>query len=127
VRGVEGGVIPGLSQTGKAFHYHGGGEETSTEFKPAELGIEQSVRAPRIPGASDEGQSEAPFDAAAVAKAAAEAGVAALAGQPGATRDCLIYGAALCLWHLGRHGDLRSAAESVRSALDRGNAMEHLK
>jgi anthranilate phosphoribosyltransferase len=128
VRGVEGGVIPGLSQTGKVFHYHGGGEETSTEFKPADLGIEQTVRAPRIPGvpataAGDEGQSEAPFDAAAVAKAAAEAGMAALAGQPGATRDCLVYGAALCLWHLGRHGDLRSAAVAVRSALDRGQAL----
>jgi anthranilate phosphoribosyltransferase len=127
VRGVEGGVIPGLSQTGKAFHYHSGGEETSTEFKPAELGIEQSVRAPRIPGASDEDQSEAPLDSAAVAKAAAEAGTAALAGQPGATRDCLVYGAALCLWHLGRHGSLKSAADAVRGVLDRGKALEHLR
>jgi len=126
VRGVEGGVIPGLSQTGKAFHYHGGGEETSTEFKPAELGIEQSVRAPRIPGASDAGESDAPLDAAAVAKEAAEAGMAALAGAPGATRDSLVYGAALCLWHLGRHGDLGSAAGAVRSALDRGQALKHL-
>jgi anthranilate phosphoribosyltransferase len=131
VRGVEGGVIPGLSQTGKVFHYHGGGEETSTEFKPVELGIEQSVRAPRIPGipaaeAGDEGREEAPFDAAAVAKAAAEAGMAALTGQHGATRDCLVYGAALCLWHLGRHGDLRSAAAAVRGALDRGKALQHL-
>jgi anthranilate phosphoribosyltransferase len=131
VRGVEGGVIPGLSQTGKVFQYHGGGEETSTEFKPAEMGIEQAVRAPRIPGtpaaeAGDEAESEAPFDAAAVAKAAAEAGMAALAGQSGLTRDCLIYGAALCLWHLGRHGDLRSAAEAVRGVLDRGKALQHL-
>jgi len=127
VRGVEGGVIPSLSHAGKAFHYHGGGEESSTDFKPADLGIEQSVRAPRIPGASDEGQSEAPFDAAAVAKAAAEAGMAALAGQPGATRDCLVYGAALCLWHLGRHGSLKSAADAVRGAIDSGKALEHLR
>jgi anthranilate phosphoribosyltransferase len=132
VRGVEGGVIPGLSQTGKAFHYHGGGEETSTEFKPAELGIEQSVRAPRIPGAPaaqavDAGQGEAPFDAAAAAQAAAAAGMAALAGERGATRDCLVYGAALCLWHLGRHGDLRSAAEAVRGALDGGQALRRLR
>ena len=126
VRGVEGGVIPSLAQTGKVFHYHGGGQETSTEFKPAELGIEQSVRAPRIPGASDEGESETPFDAAGVAKAAAEAGMAALAGAPGATRDALVYGAALCLWHLGRHGNLRSAADAVRSVLDRGQALKHL-
>ncbi len=132
VRGVEGGVIPSLAQTGKAFHYHGGGEETSTEFKPAELGIEQSVRAPRIPGvpvteAGEEGPSEAPLDSAAVAKAAAAAGMAALAGESGATRDCLVYGAALCLWHLGRHGSLKSAADAVRGVLDRGKALEHLR
>ena len=126
VRGVEGGVIPSLSHAGKAFHYHGGGEESSTDFKPAELGIDQSVRAPRTPGASDEGEGEAPLDAPAVAKAAAQAGMAALAGQPGATRDCLVYGAALCLWHLGRHGNLRSAADAARAALDRGKALEHL-
>jgi anthranilate phosphoribosyltransferase len=127
VRGVEGGVIPSLSHGGKAFHYHGGGEEGSTEFKPADLGIAQHVRAPRVPGASDEGESEAPLDAAAVAKAAAEAGRAALAGERGATRDCLVYGAALCLWHLGRHGDLRSAADAVRGAIDSGKALEHLR
>lgn len=126
VRGVEGGVIPSLSHAGKVFHYHGGGEENSTDCKPADLGIDQSVRAPRIPGASLEGQSEAPLDGAVVAKAAAEAGMAALAGEPGATRDCLTYGAALCLWHLGRHGDLRSAADAVRIALDRGKALKHL-
>jgi anthranilate phosphoribosyltransferase len=127
VRGVEGGVIPSLAQTGKVFRYHGRAEETSAEFKPAELGIEQSVRAPRIPGAGDEGESEAPFDAAAVATAAAEAGRAALAGEPGPTRDCLVYGAALCLWHLGRHGSLKDAADAARGALDHGKALEHLR
>ncbi len=126
VRGVEGGVIPSLSQNGKAFYYHDRGEDTSADFKPAELGIDQSERAPRIPGARDEDQGEAPLDTAAVAKAAAEAGMAALAGQRGATRDCLVYGAALCLWHLGRHASLRSAAEAVRGALDRGEALKHL-
>jgi anthranilate phosphoribosyltransferase len=127
VRGVEGGVIPGLTQTGKVFRYHGSEAERSAEFKPADLGIEQSVRAPRIPGAGDEDNGEAPFDAAAVAQAAAEAGKAALAGEPGATRDCLVYGAALCLWHLGRHASMKDAAGAVRSVLDHGKAMEHLR
>jgi len=126
VRGVEGGVIPGLQQTGKVFRVLGGAEETAVEFKPAELGIEQSVRAPRIPGASDEGEGEAPLDAPAVAKAAARAGKAALAGAPGPTRDCLVYGAALCLWHLGRHGSLRAAADAVRGVLDNGQALARL-
>ncbi|MDH3318168.1 MAG: anthranilate phosphoribosyltransferase [Betaproteobacteria bacterium] len=127
VRGVEGGVIPGLTQTGKVFRYHGTDEETSAEFKPAELGFEQSVRAPRIPGASDEEGSEAPIDPGTVAKAAAEAGGAALAGARGPTRDCLVYGAALCLWHLGRHASLKDAAAAVRGVLDHGKAMEHLR
>jgi anthranilate phosphoribosyltransferase len=132
VRGVEGGVIPSLINTGKVFHYHHLGEETSTEFEPADLGIEQSVRAAPIPAvpaadASDESHGAAPFDAAAVAKAAAEAGMAALAGRPGATRDGLVCGAALCLWHLGRHGSLKDAADAVRGALDRGKALEHLR
>jgi len=127
VRGVEGGVIPALSQTGRAFHYHDRGEEVSTDFKPAELGIEQSVRAPRLPGASDKGEDEAPLDAAAVAKAAAQAGMEALAGEPGPTRDCLVYGAALCLWHLGRCNSLQDAADTVRGVLDRGKPPEHLR
>jgi anthranilate phosphoribosyltransferase len=132
VRGVEGGVIPSLSQTGKVFQYHDRGEETSTEFKPAELGIEQTVRAPRIPGAAADSATEDDeagpvFDPAVIAKAAAAAGQAALAGEPGATRDSLIYGAALCLWHLGRHGSLQSAAQAVRGVLDRGKALDHLQ
>ena len=124
VRGVEGGVIPGLTQTGKVFRVLGAAEEVPVEFKPAELGIEQSVRAPRMPGASDEG--EAPLDAIAVAKAAAQAGRAALEGEPGPTRDCLVYGAALCLWHLGRHGSLTQAADAARAVLDGGQARARL-
>jgi anthranilate phosphoribosyltransferase len=132
VRGVEGGVIPSLSNAGRAFHYHGGGEERCTDFKPAELGISQSVRAPRIPGApatgaGDADPGDAPLDSVAVAKAAAAAGMAALAGEPGASRDGLVYGGALCLWHLGRYADLPSAAEAVRGAIDSGKALEHLR
>ena len=132
VRGVEGGVIPSLRQTGKVFHYHDRGEEQSMEFAPADLGIDQPVRAPQIPGelGGEAGEGDAvaaTLDTAAVAKAAAEAGMAALAGQPGPTRDSLVCGAALCLWHLKRHDSLRSAADAVRGVLDSGRALEHLR
>ena len=134
VRGVEGSVIPSLSQAGRVFHYHGGGEESATDFKPADLGIDQPVRAPRIPGPADTMQAgedaaadAVPFDAAAVAALAAQAGVAALGGESGPTRDCLVYGAALCLWHLKRHGSLKDAADAARSALDSGRALAHLE
>jgi anthranilate phosphoribosyltransferase len=120
VRGVEGGVIPGLAQTGKAFRMLAGADEIPVEFKPDELGIEPRARPPVI------GEREAPLDAAAAAKAAADAGVGALQGRPGPARDCLVAGAALCLWHLGRHDSLRQSADAVRGALDRGEAWAHL-
>ncbi|MDX1376660.1 MAG: hypothetical protein R3357_13920, partial [Burkholderiales bacterium] len=75
VRGVEGGVIPGLTQTGKVFRVLGEAEEIPVEFKPAELGIDAAVRAPRIPGAPEADEDgAAPLDTAAVAQAAAAAG-----------------------------------------------------
>ena len=131
VRGVEGGVIPSLRQTGKVFHYRGQSEEQPMEFKPADLGIDQAVLAPRIPGEAPEnaaqGEHAATHENAAVANAAAEAGLAALAGRLGPTRDSLIYGAALCLWHLDRHDSLRGAAEFVRGVLDSGRTSEHIR
>jgi anthranilate phosphoribosyltransferase len=134
VRGVEGSVIPLLSQKGKVFRYVDGGEETMVEFTPAELGIDQPVRAPRVPGSAvaddakaDHDDAGTAFDAATVAKLAADAGTAALEGQPGATRDSLIYGAALCLWHLERHESLASAAQAVRAVLDNGEALRRLR
>ena len=132
VRGVEGGVIPPLRQTGKVFYYHDRGEEQSMEFTPADLGIDQPVRAPQIPEglAHEAGEGDAfaaTRDTAAVARAAAEAGMAALAGQPGPTRDSLVLGAALCLWHLKRYDSLESAARAVRAVLDSGRASERVR
>ena len=132
VRGVEGGVIPALSQAGKAFRYRNRGEEEPVEFKPADLDIDQPVRAARIPGQAASEADEVPavgatLDTGAVAQAAAEAGLAALGGRPGPTRDSLVYAAALCLWHLGRHPSLGSAAQAVRGALDRGEGLERFR
>jgi anthranilate phosphoribosyltransferase len=132
VRGVEGGVIPALRQTGKVFFYHDRGEEQSMEFAPSDLGIDQPVRAPQIPDelARDAGEGEEDEtlrDTAAVAAAAAEAGLAALAGQPGPTHDSLVVGAALCLWHLKRHDSLEHAAQAVRAVLDSGQALDRAR
>ena len=64
---------------------------------------------------------------AAVARAAAQAGLAALSGQAGPTRDSLVCGGALCLWHLKRHDTLQSAAAAVRRVLDSGQALERIR
>jgi anthranilate phosphoribosyltransferase len=134
VRGVEGGVIASLRQAGRAFYYRNKGEERPVDFSPAELGIDQPLLAPPIPGrtehlAGDPSANASPteLDNAAVAQAAAQAGLAALAGQPGPTRDSLVCGAALCLWHLLRHDSLQSAAAAVRRVLDSGQALQRIE
>ena len=93
------------------------------------LGIDQPVRAvplpedlPPAPAGAD--QVATAFDAGAAAAAAAEAELAALAGprRPGPTRDSLVYSAAICLQHLGRHATLTQAARAVVESLDSGAA-----
>lgn len=132
IRGVEGGVIPSLRQTGTCFNYRRMGEEQSFDIDPAALGIEQSVRAVPLP--EDLPQTSRPGDDIAVAvdvqataRAAAAAGLAALEGQPGPTYDSLLFSAALVLWHLGRESTLTAAAGRVRQALDSGRARDRLR
>ena len=132
IRGVEGGVIPSLRQESKYFFYHDRGEEQPVEIHPEELDIQQSVRAvplpEELPKTTREGDEIAiTVDLKATAKSAAEAGMAALSGEKGATYDSLVYIAALVLNHLKRYNSLRDAANRVRSVLDSGAATARVK
>jgi anthranilate phosphoribosyltransferase len=129
VRGVEGGVLPSLRSSGKAFYYHDGGAEHALDFTPADFAIEQSLRATPLPAGlareSEGGDDVAvAIDPAAIARAAAAEGSEALAGQPGPVRNSLVSAAALCLFHLKRHDSLRAAADAVRAVLDNGAALK---
>ena len=128
VRGIEGGVIPSLRQSGRIWYYHDGGEEQTTEMKPAELGIDQEVRAPPLPEnlpgyRKKTSGSGVTFDPAAVAQAAAAAGLEALEGASSPVTDAVVYGASLVLRHLGRADSLAAGAEQARNALDSGAAL----
>ncbi len=129
IRGVEGGIIPSLRQSGKVFYYHDKAEEQSQDFDPAELGIKQKLRATPLPEdmppAPESEDVSAHFDADAVAKMAADAGIAALNGQPGTTYDALVYSAAIALWHVKKEDDIKQAANKVRQVLDNGSALKH--
>jgi anthranilate phosphoribosyltransferase len=131
LRHIEGGVVPSLRQTGKIFYYHDKGEEQSLDIKPAELGIKQEVRAAPLPEAFTHkiktDRITGSVDATAAAEAAAQAGLEALDGKPGPTRDALVYSAALCLLHLGRYNTLRTTAEAVRAMLDSGAVLARLQ
>lgn len=126
VRGVEGGVIPSLQQTGKFFRYLDRGPEQEQTLEPADAGIQADTRAVPLPESVTpgklKGKNQETVDSAALARAAAEAGLAALQGTAGPTRESLVYAGALCLWHLGRAPDLKAAATIVRGALDDGSA-----
>jgi anthranilate phosphoribosyltransferase len=132
VRGIEGGVIPSLRQEGKYYFYQDRGEEQGVDIDPQALDIQQTVRAvplpEDLPKTLREGDEIAiAVDIKATAQAAAEAGMAALAGQRGPTYDALVCGAALVLNHLGRHVSLAAAAGHVRDVLDSGAATERVR
>jgi len=132
IRGVEGGVIPSLKQEARIFCYHGDADAQPIDLNPADIGINQPTRAIPIPGdtpsATARGDETATtVDIDAVSRAAAEAGLAALQGKPGAARDSLVYAGAIMLHHLGHHESLQAAAAAVSGVLDTGEALSRFE
>ena len=132
LRGTEGGVIPSLRQVGKYFAYRDMGEEQPVDIDPGSIGIQQDVRAVPLPDNLPQATQTVDevaltVNVAAAAKAAADAGMAALKGEKGATYDSLVYVGAITLQHLGKHADLQTAADQVRSVLDSGAAAARIK
>lgn len=132
VRGVEGGVIPSLQQTGKLFYYKDKADDIQQlDLSPSDIGITASFRAVPIP--EDLPAVEAADNIAttvnseALASVSAELGMAAMQGEKGLMYDSLVYSAAICLTHLGKYDSLQASADAVRAALDSGAAFDKLK
>ncbi len=127
VRGVEGGIVPSLQQQGRVWTYLNKGEEQMTEVNPGVLGIQQDSRAVPIPaeitGSPLAKVEDAVLDTQAAAKAAAEAGLAALNGASGAMRDSLVYSGSILLHQLGKADSMESAANMIKKVLDSGEAL----
>lgn len=124
VRGIEGGVVPSLQKTGRFVYFRGAGADQSLEIDPADLAIDPSLGAAAGPrhGQTEAGYPEAGAGTGAAADQAAQAGIAALGGEPGPAREGLVFAAAACLYHLGRYPSPAAAARAVRALLDRGLA-----
>ncbi|MDH3281466.1 MAG: anthranilate phosphoribosyltransferase [Gammaproteobacteria bacterium] len=127
VRGVEGGVVPSLTQPAKLFRFMGSSGDEEWRIEPEHVGVDCAVRAVPLPAAlppfaGTPDDVETAIDVDAIASAAAEAGVRALGGVPGPMRESLVYAGALCLTHLGRSRNLKTAADSVREVLASGAA-----
>lgn len=130
IRGMEGGVVPPLNKPVVCCGFDPAGRAFEGTVDPAEVGIHTHRRAAAPTGdqlpkgiTKDRSPDEVDTGNAALAAAAAEAGLRALQGHGGATRDSLVYAGALCLRHTGRAKGLGDAAAAVRGALDSGRAL----
>lgn len=127
VRGVEGGVVPSLTQASRYFVSEDGHSLLQTDLDPLSLGIQCEERAVPLPVhlTDDSVRSvktpDNPF-ANELAQHAASLGLSALDGEAGYTRDSLMYSAALILHARGVATSLTTAAEQVCSVLDDGTA-----
>lgn len=130
VRGVEGGIIPSLQQSGRLFYFHADGDEQQRDLAPSDIGIEASTRAVPLPKdlptveAADNIATK--VDISALAQASADLGKAALRGEKGIMYDSLVYSTAICLTHIGRYDTMQAAADAVRETLDSGVAIDTL-
>lgn len=120
VRGVEGGVVPSLRASGRAYRYEDGGAEAAVDLRVADFGLAEGLQPPRLAAVDD-----AAFDAEAALRATCAQGLGALRGEAGAMRDSLVCAAATILWHVRRYDALRAAADAVRTVLDDGRALAH--
>lgn len=128
-RGVEGGVIPSLQQMAKIHYFNDMDEDQVTEVSTEILGMSHNSRAtvlPKdLPVANDIfAEDKPPFDLDVAVKATLDAGMAALEGKEGTTKDALIYISAITLVRLGKAEDLKSGAKIAREAIDSGTALK---
>ena len=129
VRGVEGGVVPSLTQAARFFYSEDGENLNQTDIEPSVLNIKRSERATPLPDALQNNDvrsvkaPENPF-ASELSSHAASLGLAALSGEHGYTRDSLVYSGAVILYARGKADSLASGADLVIEALDSGLALK---
>ena len=137
IRGVEGGIVPSLSQASRYFVANGASAPEEQDLDPAMLGLDHAERTLPLPTAlqaendrPDPGARSVQYldnaFAATLAEHAAEQGLAALDGAHGMARDSLLYAGAVILVAGGHVDSLVDGAERVAAAIDSGEASARL-
>ena len=132
VRGVEGGVVPSLTQAARYFFSENGSSLTQVELEPEQLGIRREERAVPLPetlvnySVRSVKAPDNPF-AEGLSAYAAKLGMAALHGDVGYTRDSLVYAAAVVLHARGAVNSLEEGAKRAKTVLDNGSALGRFK
>ncbi len=129
VRGIEGGAIPSLNAQTRVVSYQSGKPDEEWKLNPKDAGIESTVRSVPIVAKADQSAADEAIDEASqepdlsrLAAPAAEAGLEALEGKPGPTRDSLVLTAAMILRQVGHVETLTDGANRARKAIDAGEA-----
>lgn len=141
VRGVEGGVLTSLAGAADAVSYQSDRRDAlvRSTIAASEVQARTDRRAPALPDATGTSEAAAhsprghrvgavlpaPDTLTEWAKLAAQAGLRALAGEPGLTSDLLVLGASAVLRHLGLVASLAEGAQRARRALNSGEAARH--
>jgi len=129
VRGVEGGVLLPLRGAVTCLASRNDGTEVIDNFNSSEIGIQSDLSVPQLPllrstaGTEITDVDSVEFDASKIAALAAAAGIEALQGKSGVTRDNLIFTSAVALRHASRVHSLLEGAVRARKALDSGQAL----
>lgn len=123
IRGVEGGVVPSLKQQGRYFSYENFGEAHQHALDPASIGLSQKSRNVPLPAHLvniEDSSSELKLDQ--LARYSVDLGLRALSGEPGETRESLIYSGAIMLSALNQVS-LVESAKVITDLLDSGAAL----
>jgi len=130
IRGVEGGIMPSLQQEANVFYYEKGGEMQKEVMSTAVLGMQHTTRATPLPKdlpveEDIYAEEKPPFDLAKAVELTVDAGMSALQGKAGTTRDQLVYTAAITLLRRHKAASLQQAAQIASQVIDSGKALAH--
>ena len=132
VRGTEGGIVPSFRGRAHIVRTQGNDLHSELDIELAPIGLDREYRAEDIPETTKPAV-ESPdrigmkWDIETLSSMCAEAGLRALADEPGPAHDAAVLGSAMALWHLGKAKTMQQATDAAREAIGSGKAMQHLK
>jgi anthranilate phosphoribosyltransferase len=132
-RGVEGGLIPSLQQPAKVHYYENDSDDRVMDVNAAkDLTMDHNTRSTPLPKdlkvtEVSEEEGKPPFDLDAAIQATIDAGIAALEGKAGTTKDSLILSAAIALCRTGKANSIQAGAAMAKEAIDSGEALKRFR
>ena len=127
IKGIEGGVVPTVSQVSRYFHWSGSDDSLEKiRIVPEDIQIQQSSRSVDLPdGVLQVDECGRPVRSTIdeLAKLTAAEGINALKGVKSVMYDCIVLGASVSLAGFNGTG-MEEASKTVTQSLNSGQAIE---